>query len=589
MKNNKLISVIIPTYNRGKTLKRTIDSVIEQTYQNYEIIVVDDGSTDNTEEIVKQYNNHRITYVKQTNQGAQVARNYGLSLAKGEYVSFLDSDDEWLPDFLKKVVEKFESDNTLGCVYCLTGIKNEDNETILARKDTLEGYIYKEALAQGYITSPTFLVMKKSCFDKIGMWDTNLKSSQDDDICFRLAKDFKFALIPEILAIYNTDGDGQIGGCSKRVANGWWILWNKYEKDVLEFCGKEVLAKHYTECAKYFLNAQDKKMSLTALIKSFKYKIIKENLLFLTKLISATILSKEKDGNRRIMTILGFKIKYKKKKVQSGEKTLFSNIERPENFKGFTFMQEYKYYDRAIQRLVSLVKNEHKDLSIIDIGANIGDTIAVIREKENCPILALEGDTFYFEYLKRNSQQYKNITIKEVLLGEKDEISNLSFYESNGTACLKDGENKNEILTLDTVLNEFESFKTSKFLKVDTDGFDNLILKGAKNYLKDIKPVIFMEYFPDALLRQNDNGIDVFDYLYSLGYRKAMMYENFGDYMFSFNLGDKDFIMDMQNYFLKNKRIPYCDLCIFNETDLDLYNNVHESELNFFKKEKIES
>ena len=252
-----LCSVIIPTYNRERVIGKTIQSVLNQTNQDFEIIVVDDGSKDNTRAAVAGFNSKKITYYYQQNQGAQVARNFGLSKAKGEYVCFLDSDDLWLPTFLEEIYKAFQHDGEVGCVYCWLG-SMENGQILTGIKYNLSGYIYRDALKQGYITQPSGLMIKKRCFDVIGTWDESFCASQDDDICFRLAKEFKFGLIEKVLVIINGEyegGENRIGASSIRVAKGWWTLWNKFEKDVLELCGKKVVAKHFLECASYFYRA----------------------------------------------------------------------------------------------------------------------------------------------------------------------------------------------------------------------------------------------------------------------------------------------------------------------------------------------
>ncbi len=115
-----LISVVLPTFNRKRLLPRAINSVLNQTYKNLELIIIDDGSTDNTEEIVKAYSDTRIRYCKQKlNRGGSAARNAGIKLAKGELISFQDSDDEWLPEKLERQVRKFsEVGDDVGVIYC---------------------------------------------------------------------------------------------------------------------------------------------------------------------------------------------------------------------------------------------------------------------------------------------------------------------------------------------------------------------------------------------------------------------------------------------------------------------------------------
>lgn len=256
---SKLFSIVIPAYNREKTIERSINSALNQTYDNVEVIVVDDGSVDNTKEVVNKYI-PRIKYIYQENSGAQRARNNGLLHAKGEFILFLDSDDELLPECLNAFVDKYEKDKDLGAVYCLTGIVDEYGVTKPVRKDYLCGYVYPDVLRQGYLTSSSFISMRRSIFEKIGNWDESFSASQDDDICFRIAKKYKIGIVDQILGLYWTDaGKGkQIGSSPTRVAEGWWHLWNKFESDVLIECGSKTMAKHYFECKKRFIKCKNK-------------------------------------------------------------------------------------------------------------------------------------------------------------------------------------------------------------------------------------------------------------------------------------------------------------------------------------------
>ena len=120
-KEKPTVSVIIPTYNRAKLLPRAIKSVLNQTFKDFEVIIVDDGSTDNTEEVINEFQKHnkRIKYIRhEKNKGAAAARNTGIKIAQGEYIAFQDSDDEWLPNKLEKQMEIFESAPAeIGVVY----------------------------------------------------------------------------------------------------------------------------------------------------------------------------------------------------------------------------------------------------------------------------------------------------------------------------------------------------------------------------------------------------------------------------------------------------------------------------------------
>jgi glycosyltransferase involved in cell wall biosynthesis len=125
------VSVIIPTYNRAGLLKRAIQSVLNQIYQDFEIIIVDDASTDNTENVIESFKEHRIRYIKhESNKGAAVARNTGIKFANENYIAFQDSDDEWLPEKLEKQMEIIEhASPRVGVVY--TGYRR-----IIGNKET---------------------------------------------------------------------------------------------------------------------------------------------------------------------------------------------------------------------------------------------------------------------------------------------------------------------------------------------------------------------------------------------------------------------------------------------------------------------
>ena len=285
--NDLLFSVIVPAYNREKTIGRTIQSVLKQKYTNFELIIVDDGSKDNTSLAVTPYlEDKRVKYISQENGGAQKARNHGLHLANGEFLMFLDSDDELLPNCLERVVKVYQEKPNVGSVYFLNGIYDDNGVLKKNRNDHLSGNIYKDVLEQGYLTSSSFITMRRSVFDVIGEWDEKFPASQDDDICFRISKHFEVELIPEILGIYYLDaGKGnQISSSPKRVADGWWILWNKYEEDTVQYCGNKVMARHFYQCATRYALIKNRELEKKSLDKLKKYASRKEYLFFRFKI-----------------------------------------------------------------------------------------------------------------------------------------------------------------------------------------------------------------------------------------------------------------------------------------------------------------
>lgn len=198
-----LVSVIIPTYNRADLVREAIQSVLDQTYQNFEIIVVDDGSTDGTEQVLAPYKD-RIIYIYQENQGGAAARNTGIKVAKGEYIAFLDSDDLWFPQKLEKQVEILDKNQDISVVYSNI-IKIDENNKIIGRgsKDNrfLSGYIFREVLlrkaACAFLQT---LLVRKICFEEIGYFDEKLKKAHDRDMILRLAQKYKMYGIKEPLA-----------------------------------------------------------------------------------------------------------------------------------------------------------------------------------------------------------------------------------------------------------------------------------------------------------------------------------------------------------------------------------------------------
>lgn len=204
--NDKLVSVIIPTYNRGSFIKETINSVLNQTYQNFEILVIDDGSTDNTKEIVHSFNDQRIQYIHQKHSGfPAVARNTGMKIAKGEYIAFLDSDDLWFPQKLEKQMKLFE-------IYP-GKLLISTNGIIFPVKPYIRFLDFKrdkiislnELLRKNIIINSSVL-MKRSIINEIGFLDENsaLKSGQDYDYWLRLLKykENSILILKDILVKY---------------------------------------------------------------------------------------------------------------------------------------------------------------------------------------------------------------------------------------------------------------------------------------------------------------------------------------------------------------------------------------------------
>ena len=202
------VSVILPTYNYGRFIGNAIESVLAQTFPIYEIIVVDDGSTDETEEVVSTFGD-RISYIKQQNSGVCAARNIGVENSSGDAIAFLDADDTWLPEKIEKQVAKFKEDKEIGLVHCgIREFNNETGETIGLHLEGKEGRVADALLLwEKVINGPGSTVMvKRSVFETVGGFDTRLKNGEDWEFCYRVARRFKVGFVPELLVDYRNHG-----------------------------------------------------------------------------------------------------------------------------------------------------------------------------------------------------------------------------------------------------------------------------------------------------------------------------------------------------------------------------------------------
>lgn len=203
------ISVIIPTYNRCDKLKKSIDSVLQQTYSNIELIIVDDGSTDNTKEMVEAINDERIIYtVMPTNMGPAAARNEGVRIATAEVIAFHDSDDLWRPNKLEKQMTYWEMHPEFSMIYCAFSYHIGDLEgRFPSRKmENLEGDVFPTILVKNTIGTPTML-LKKSCFLELGGFDTEIKCLEDWEFALRFAESYLVGFVDEVLLdVYYTTG-----------------------------------------------------------------------------------------------------------------------------------------------------------------------------------------------------------------------------------------------------------------------------------------------------------------------------------------------------------------------------------------------
>lgn len=260
------ISVIIPTHNREKTIERSIRSVLAQTYPVDEIIIVDDCSTDNTEEVVSAIDDERIKYIKNdVNKGAAGARNVGIENASFDIIAFQDSDDEWLPQKIEKQMKIFKEHPECSFVYC--SFTYPENGTIIPESfgmPRLGGDMLNILLAQNTAGTVT-VVVKKELIAEIGGFNEELRALEDWEFAIRASKVTKFGYVPEPM-VYAYRTQGSVSGDSYNYLTAKCMIISAYKDDYIKYgLFDKVVRRLFTEAKQVGIAEQIEKL-LTLLL-----------------------------------------------------------------------------------------------------------------------------------------------------------------------------------------------------------------------------------------------------------------------------------------------------------------------------------
>lgn len=241
------VSVIIPSFNCGDYLGRAIDSVCAQTYADYEILVIDDGSTDDTKDVIEPYG-QKVTYLYQQNQGVSAARNHAIGKASGELFAYLDADDLWYPEKLERQVAFLDANQECGMVHSEMSVINEQDEIIHVRfyEETKrlvpQGYCLRQLLARCHI-QPVTVVERRNTFDRVGGFDERLLVAEDYLHWIMIAAEGQsLGYLPEPLGKYRWR-KGSLIGNQLRLLEGYVRLF-----DIL-LHEKAIALKNGAECA----------------------------------------------------------------------------------------------------------------------------------------------------------------------------------------------------------------------------------------------------------------------------------------------------------------------------------------------------
>jgi glycosyltransferase involved in cell wall biosynthesis len=253
--NRSHVSVIMPTYNRAHVLGRAIKSVLEQTFTDFELIIVDDGSTDNTEEVIKSFNDPRIRCIRhERNRGVSAARNTGIKIARGDCIAFQDSDDEWLPQKLERQMAVFEQDNAgnLGLVICGLQVPNRTKSRFVPSSSNLdfEKLIYHRSMILGTVT----LMINRTLAGPELYFDEDLLASEDWELVLRLSRRMRIGCLGETLVRLHHPA-GPHAHDIENTLNAQLVILKKYATELQ--ARPRALNRHHEQAAMSYYEMDD--------------------------------------------------------------------------------------------------------------------------------------------------------------------------------------------------------------------------------------------------------------------------------------------------------------------------------------------
>ncbi len=247
------------------------------------------------------------------------------------------------------------------------------------------------------------------------------------------------------------------------------------------------------------------------------------------------------------------------------------------------YKNAYHLYDTALGKIAKVLKDKYPSLHAIDIGANVGDTAALIRESAEIPVLCVEGDPELLPILTENVSGFgPGVVIEHSFVGPDGIAVNLSSADDVGrnTRLVDaiDAQGSVKLRSLQAILNGHPEFEKAKLLKTDTEGFDFDILRQSAEFIRRSKPAVFFEYDPHFHPEQPNAGLDALDTLIDAGYSDFIYYDNFGNFLLHANSQNRSFLADMDHYLASNRRhgiaVHYFDILALHHEDADLVSEI---------------
>jgi glycosyltransferase involved in cell wall biosynthesis len=300
------VSVVVPTHNRAGLLPTAIRSVLNQTFPDFEIVVVDDGSIDNTWEVRREFQDTRIRWLRHdVPRGGAAARNTGIAHSKGEFIAFLDDDDEWYPEKLARQMEVMvRAPAKVAAIYSGYLVVDKDSGRICRRRiPSARGNLRQKLLEENPIGGTSSMLLKRSCLNKVGMFDETLPSFQDRDLWIRLSREYYFDYVEEPLLSYFLHSE-KVWTNLEALTRGLEIMLDKYGSSPAfrRQCGSR-----YLQFGVRFCDANQIEEGRRAFLKSIRlypYRVMPYVYLALA-ICGLRVFTTVREGKARVITGLG--------------------------------------------------------------------------------------------------------------------------------------------------------------------------------------------------------------------------------------------------------------------------------------------
>ena len=284
------ISVIIPVFNGEKTIQETIDSILNQTFQNIELIIINDGSTDSTVQIINNISDSRIKLFSYANGGLSTSRNRGISLAQGEYISFIDADDLWTPDKLESQWQALQENPQADVAYSWTDYIDESSNFLKSgRRIKANGDAFSKLLLFNFLDNGSNPLIRQKALEKVGDFDRSICTAGDKDMWLRLAANYNFVCVEKPQILYRISTNSMSTNLKRQEAASLKVLERAFSNpkaEKLQHLKKQSLSYLYQYLTFKAIEAPpQKRQTLTAVY--FLWNYIKNNprLLIHNKLI----------------------------------------------------------------------------------------------------------------------------------------------------------------------------------------------------------------------------------------------------------------------------------------------------------------